>query len=623
MDLQVVQGDEQEQNTLYEIARAINKLSEEGALGLEEKTQLVKRLKTTLTMCSKDELQCRYVESEVFKNYDFIRVKSIPSKTYRNLYYKRKEDRLYRRVSGEDEMDLLVRDYFQRGGIPYKSEKVKSARDTLWMDVQYNVDNISNRIIQVGNHIYWDEEDCRLLVRSGDFSRIIDGDGPDGTAICMRKLFDHTPNDRIKVDINDVMFFQEHIDEVVKYLNENNGVISPDLDECLAPFWTWANEDIDTFNDLLKATASIFFSKKVKGSYFLIGETRNGKSSYIRLLHTMLGSKNTSKLELAAISDRHRNLELLTTMLNAPDEELEGMEQEMKHGQSLFKSMSSHDPITVGVMYSSDSQEVATDFMGFYPMNKMPEWSGDGVQALVQRTLPIFFRKDLSNFDNGGKDFEKETYTAKYFSYLMPILLGMCKYYKDNTLTFSSTMRTNQDTVRTILDAPSVYINILKKYFDSVGNLDFVINDFAKWMRENGYDYDKEVLKTAKQKFQRLSQKQTRYASGLDGAESRVRARFFIDDKKNRPEHRIKIFQNDAILAALDDRTPIEYLSYLNEKGLPDRSIISVFEEMIQAEGKDRKDPIALQEERERHNFANYKVSDGHISDQGELVLDD
>jgi len=617
-DVMTLDGDAQEAQanlTLLEIASVLNDPEKSAMLSYEEKDKLFKVLKTTLLTGTKEEMQSAVVRSDIMARYDFIKVRALAGSRKRSLFYKPnsgEESDVYRPF-GESESMELVRNGFLASGIPYSKKKVESVRDTLELGVSDSVNTISNRVIKMGTHTYWDAARCRVETSLKSVAWY-----EEGSPLCFRRLFDAHPYDQITVDINNVMFMQDDVDAAAKYIEEHDGEMDLDYDRTtLAPFWTWADENKDTFNDLLKAAATNFFWHKPKGSFVLIGETRNGKSSYIKMLHTMFGSKNTSKVELAALSDPHRNLALATTMLNAPDEEADGKEQDTKEGQHYFKSMSSHDPIELPVMYSQEPQPVSTDFMGFYPMNKMPEWSGDGVQALTQRTLPLFFTRDLSNYDNGGKDFERETYTAQFYSRLLPILLGFAKYYHNKPILFSKTLYENRETVKTLIDPFSVYLGSVKKYFHCVGSLDFVINDYICWMKTNGYTYDSGMLKTARQRLQRLRKAQVRYSAGKNGEEGRKTAYWFIADAKVRPTHRIKAFMDDSIIAALGDMTPIEYRQSLCDKGLEDKSIITVLDNLVD----DGVDPIAMQEKREKTKFADdiTDIVDGNINDQGEL----
>ena len=208
------------------------------------------------------------------------------------------------------------------------------------------------------------------------------------------------------------------------------------------------------------------------------------------MLHTMFGRNNTSSVKLASLQDPHQNMTLLTTMLNAPDEEDEGKGKELLQSQSFFKSIAAHEPITLNVMYSQAPQLVSTNFMSYFPMNKIPEWTGSATEALMRRSLILMFNNDLSKFDNNGRNFEKETYTSYFYSNLLPILLGFATYYKDKEMTFSKTLKKNQRSIAEELDSVSTYLTLFFKHFGGYDKPQTVWEDYKLWCQELGLRYE-------------------------------------------------------------------------------------------------------------------------------------
>ena len=78
--------------------------------------------------------------------------------------------------------------------------------------------------------------------------------------------------------------------------------------------------------DIMRSVAYCFVKKKPVGSYILVGLRRNGKSSFVGLLHTIFGRENTSDVRLSQLGDPHYVNKLKYTMMNAPDEEDEIIE---------------------------------------------------------------------------------------------------------------------------------------------------------------------------------------------------------------------------------------------------------------------------------------------------------
>lgn len=396
---------------------------------------------------------------------------------------------------------------------------VAELSDTIALYAERHIDRLNDKIIKVGKDMYWDEERAEFTTE------------PMGT--CMRELFDASPLDEIKLDIDKVMtpYTRGMYRNTLKHLEANNGNITPwellsdspkkqaelgcellTLDSLsLKPFWTWANGDLDTFNDLLKAAASIFMYHKPKGAFILIGRTRNGKSSFIKMLHTMLGRNNTSAVKLADLEDPHFVHDLTTTMMNAPDEDDEGKGKELARSQSYFKSISAHEPIPLKLLFSAEPIKVSTDFMSYYPMNKLPEWTGSGKEACMRRSLILMFNNDLSKFDNNGKNFEKDTYTEEFYGELIGVLGAFAHYYRDKPLEFSTTMQANRESVSEAIDSSTTYLNSLVKYFSGY-QVTPLIEDYKLWCSEQGISWD---VKDMKQKLLTAnSQKSTVYVNG-------------------------------------------------------------------------------------------------------------
>ena len=470
-----------------------------------------------LKMSAADWTRKRALEA-VGKQYEFIYVDAARAVYYRPAPNEMSPDESFKRLTDIKANQLIVN--ICKKLYPHKvmaPRTIAELSDTISLYTDRHLDRLNDNIIKIGADMYWDEEKAELT------------NFPDG--VCMRELFDASSLDEIKLDIHEVSspYMKGMYKRTLQHLEKNNGNITPwELlgpkqqkkigDELLslesislAPFWVWANEDLDTFNDLLKATASIFMFHKPKGAFILIGRTRNGKSSYIKMLHTMLGRNNTSAVKLADLEDPHFVHDLTTTMLNAPDEDDEGKGAELKRSQSYFKSISAHEPIPLKLLFSSEPVKVSTQFMSFYPMNKLPEWSGSGKEACMRRSLILMFNNDLSKFDNNGRNFEKETYTTGFYSELLGIILAIAHYYRERPLEFSTTMQQNRESVSEAIDSATTYLNLFVKYFSGY-QVTPLVEDYELWCVENGYQYNRKELK--QKLLTANSQKSTVYSEG-------------------------------------------------------------------------------------------------------------
>lgn len=434
------------------------------------------------------ERQCSRTCTSLFTDYDFIRVNGIgPTGA---IYYKQKTSLLYRPLTETERNNLVIHSFQALYGRRPIENKIKAIGESLESWVDKSVDGLDNNIMQLADDLYWDTNTATLSDSITD--------------PCFRALFDKHPTDTLYVDRSDISAdnIKLYFRETLSHLEQNDGVIIPhELSESspmfsykalpLSPFWTWANSDPDTFNDLLKAVASNFMLNKPKGAFILIGKTRNGKTSFIKCLHTLFGRCNTSAARLTDLKDGHINYTLLSTMLNAPDEEDEGSSKEVLKNQSNFKSIASHDPLLLPVFYSQNPQWVKTDFMSFYPMNDTPDWQGNGAEACMRRSLVLMFRNDLSKFDNNGRNFEKETYTADFYSRLLGIVLAIAKYYHGKKMEFSETMAKDKQAVSQEVNNYSLYLDTFFKHFDSYTNTAIVWEDYKLWCEERALSWIK------------------------------------------------------------------------------------------------------------------------------------
>lgn len=428
-------------------------------------------------MSQSDFLQER-VRRDIAARYEFVRVKNVGE--CGEIYYKPVgSSHSFQKLLEVDAL-RIVRETFLSLYDMTPADKMKAAIATLRAGVANEVEKINDDVIQIAEDLYWDINNTKL-------TKI-----PEGA--CMRELFDSRGTNEITVNLEDMnsAIINKMYKVTSEHLRRHGGLIDLEAGDeffskdefYLKPFWTWANEDLDTFNDLLKATATNFMSNKPKGAFVLIGLKRNGKSTYLKMLHVLFGRNNTSSVRLSDLNNHNLNGDLWTTMMNAPDEEDEGRGRDLLEAQGNFKSIAAHESLKLKVLYAQHGQWVNSDFMCFFPMNHFPEWKGNGAAACMHRTLPLFFNNDLSKYDNNGKDFAKETYTSYFFSYLLGVVLAIANYYNDTEITFSDKMRHDQKKVEEEVDNISTYLDRFKSWFNGYKGKKLVYADYQLWCRE-------------------------------------------------------------------------------------------------------------------------------------------
>ena len=430
----------------------------------------------------KGDVQQVAASKKILANYDIIRVAS------GDLYYYRQNDDAsytYSRM-GERTMKNLIRRAYKELGLPSTGTKIKNTVDTLKENVESEIDSINRNIIEILPGLYWNNETAQF------------SDTPDEP--CFIRLFDNSDfesQSAIQIDMPQgaASVIKANYRQTLKWLETSEGDLpdpsdEPDISNDL-PFpitfdfmWTWACQSHGVYMDMLKMIASIFMKNKPMGVFILTGLRRNGKSTMVKMIHTLLGRANTSSVRLSELSMRHKNLTLATTLFNAPDEETEGRDMDAE-AIANFKSMAAHEPLLLPVMYEAKPQWVPTNFVSVSPMNSEPEWKGKSASACMQRSLIIGFHADLSKFDNSGKDFAKETFTPYMYQNLLGVVLAIAHYYKDKPLTFSEEMNEAREIINEQVDNKVEYANLFNKWFVGYLDKDLVYADYQAWCKRH------------------------------------------------------------------------------------------------------------------------------------------
>lgn len=437
---------------------------------------------------TKQEKQEGRVLNRILTDYDFVKVTELRDK---GLFYKKTDGLLYRHLKDSDKEDLVSEYYQKFYHRRPSSDKVKKFGETLPLWVDNKRERINNDIIMITDNLYWDYQKQDLV------------DVPPKNNMCFRRLFDHKETDEIKIDPSELNteILKTTFHKAFRHLEKNGGKINiktiskdcPTLDidsQPLNAFWLWANEEPETMNDILMALSCNFMRVKPKGAFILIGRTRNGKSSFIMLLHTQFGHNNTAEVALADLNDPHLNMDLLGALINAPDEEEEGRGADILKAQGRFKKLATHKALALQVYYSQTPQDVATDFMSYHAMNDTPEWKGTGAEACMKRSLIIMFEHDFSGNDNNGREFEKETYTPWFFSILLGLEFAFAKYYDGKEFRFSEKQRARKKLVAEEVDNVSTYLDSFLSYFPGgYQSTSLVYEDYKLWCEAKGLDW--------------------------------------------------------------------------------------------------------------------------------------
>ena len=134
---------------------------------------------------------------------------------------------------------------------------------------------------------------------------------------------------------------------------------------------------------------------ELRKSFFLLGEKRNGKSTFLDLVSTLLGEDNTSNLDLCEIGDRFRTAELTGKLANIGDD----INDEWISNTAIFKKVVSGDIVTVE-RKGQDPYKLRSFAKFFFSANSLPRLGrGKDSSAVLDRLVIIPFDAKFSKTD--------------------------------------------------------------------------------------------------------------------------------------------------------------------------------------------------------------------------------
>ena len=600
---------------------------------------------------SKQELQFEQIMDDMKSWCDFVTIKSLTSSQL-SMWFHLKADphRVFKPFRESTALPIIYK-AFKNRKYSVTNQKAKSIYDTLKIAPAAQYDTIPQEIIRVSEDLYWDTQTSTIM------------DEDHQSKPCFRELFDSSGQTNINVPIDQVSFDPATVTIYTRLLAKYGGVlpdpatltkadltpqesdypsdidyltdgplleshIYEDFQDAVKPFMVWATENdklsVDTLNDLLKVYAVPFLKTPPKWFVYYIGDTRNGKSSCIKCQRVLLGLDNTSGLAMPALFDPHNANHVLTTMLNAADEDYDFAPKDMQQGLANFKKAATHDEIDLPMFYSQDSTIFTPMFMSIFSRNSLPNFGdGDGAQAITKRMRAIFFKNDLAKYDSNGHDFEKETFTPVYYSKFLPIALAYARYYNGRLLDLSETCRENSGLVEAASDPASHFFNELCYWFNYTVKGDFVIDQAKRFFQENGIQWNAEIITAIKNKLAQCEMNRVRNPY-LGGPE---RARLATLPNKLKRE-RLPALAPDAVYSVFGNATFEQWHRRENERlarmspeqAYDDKSPAPSIFALLRDLEDDGLNPVVMQRFLEEKNK---KIASADIDDKGNLVTPD
>lgn len=581
-----------------------------GSMSVEASDALL-RATSKLKSRTAKELRNSAVLAAVINQYDFLKIDSFSKNDELKVWFKHKSGHTYHPFDLYTAEEIIEKE-FRNVGYDCDTSLVKEIHGMIGVKPWKHISYPDNRLIKISNAFFWDKQEGRIIKNMYDaYDYPYDG--------VFREMFDgNQVGSAPDVSIKDVAISPAEVEAVYNYLQQHDGLflapttpisvddiqiprsgfeseeiwanMAPILSERLAEniravldvFWVWANnESVDTLNDLLKVCTMLFLKEMPKRFVILDGDRRNGKSAFLTLLETMFGGNNCTQIPMKALIDPHRFNDLLLTWVNIPREDYDFDDNQMKEGVAFLKNMATHEPVPLTTFYKQFTTNFVPRFLPVFPRNGTPDFGKvEGGAAVMIRMRAIRFNNDLSEKDNSGRNFEKETYTPEFCSTLLTMTLAMAKYYNEHTFEFSNTSMMFGERIKAIADPATYFLDELSKWFDNVGAVGYVTKQAELFFNNQGFDWNGDVMRAIKAKLLKMDSSRVKYVG-----HGETRARGYKIPKNKAYPRRLTMFAEDAKLAALGNRSPQEYykslsntLMNMNPQEARERRIPSIIE---------------------------------------------
>lgn len=154
--------------------------------------------------------------------------------------------------------------------------------------------------------------------------------------------------------------------------------------------------DENVYKLLYQAIGYCFYRRnELRKSFFLLGEKRNGKSTFLDMVGNLLGEDNTSNLDLCEIGDRFRTAELTGKLANIGDD----INDEWVSNTATFKKVVSGDVVTAE-RKGKDPFKLRSFAKFFFSANSLPRLGrGKDSSAVLDRLVIIPFDAKFSKDD--------------------------------------------------------------------------------------------------------------------------------------------------------------------------------------------------------------------------------
>jgi phage/plasmid-associated DNA primase len=244
--------------------------------------------------------------------------------------------------------------------------------------------------------------------------------------------------------------------------------------------------DKELADDIIKALAPVFMAKKPFGVFWFLGNGANGKSTTLKALYAIFGSKEPyshnrwfSQLTVKQIEDDRHVLSLNGSLANICLESNDGHIKDTGN----YKNLAEHSTFGVRVLGTHDMRSVDGNVHIVFNANNIPTFA-DKTQGVRRRTFTIPFNASFPQ-DN---TFDEKLFNKKGFlSDLLGELLETTTLLADNSYKYdfsNQTVIAKQDYDEEVNTAETYFDELIKTDIWGFTNFTDLTKDYNNWCDE-------------------------------------------------------------------------------------------------------------------------------------------
>jgi phage/plasmid-associated DNA primase len=248
-------------------------------------------------------------------------------------------------------------------------------------------------------------------------------------------------------------------------------------------------KDKELADDIIKALAPIFMYKKPFGVFWFLGSGANGKSTTLKALYAIFGSKIpfTNNRWFSQLTVKQIEDERDTPMING---KLGNICLESNDGHvkdtSGYKNLAEHSTFAVHKFNSQDGAQVDGNVHTIFNANNIPSFA-DKTQGVRRRTFTIPFK---ASFPQDNTFDEKLFKSTNFLSDLFGEILNTTKILKKNSYDY----KFSEQTIKAKEDYDEE-VNTCETYFEELIHTDIwgfknfkdLRRDYEQWCDERSY----------------------------------------------------------------------------------------------------------------------------------------